>query len=120
MEFKKHLPLTEKIGLIAKKEAQDSMNKKEEINAKIIAKSTLKIFLKWIFCEDNKPLITDLDENDTYNEEKIKNLTYENTFKPEDFNFINQFVTDEFLERMYDNGLQWRKEIALKGKGCPI
>jgi len=53
LEFKKHLPSTEKIGLIAKKEAQDLINKKEEINGKTIAKSTLKIFLKWIFCEDN-------------------------------------------------------------------
>lgn len=118
MKFKKHIPSKEKIGLIAKKEGQELLKKKEIINSKLISKLTLKIFMKWLFCENNKPLYSEEDQENNENFEF--NLTYENTFKSDDFDFVNQFLTEEFLERMYDNGIQWRKEIALKGKGCPI
>lgn len=125
MKFKKHIPCKEKIGFIAKKEAQELLRKKELIDSKIIAKLTLKIFLKWLFCENNKPLLSEDTEEENNkvpidSSEKPKILTYENAFEEKDFEFINQFITDEFLEDMFYNGLQWRKEIALKGEGCKI
>jgi hypothetical protein len=139
LKFKAYLPSNKKIGLIAKKEAQDLLLKKEKINSKIISKLTFKIFLKFLFCENNQPIITENDndnnnnknndakENEDINNKKNQNqkytelkeiLTYENTFKEDDFNFINKYLTEEYLENMFDWGIQWRKEIALKEKGC--
>jgi hypothetical protein len=146
MKFKAYIPSNKKIGLIAKKEAENLLQKKEKINSKSISKLTLKIFLKFLFCENNKPIITESntdsdtntvndnevskkneneknknniqDSNNNDIEEKNRIPTYENTFKENDFDFIDQYLTEEYLENMFDWGIQWRKEIALKEKGC--
>jgi len=121
MKFKEYIPNNKKIGLIAKKEAQELLKKKEIIDSKLISKMTFKIFMKWLFCENNRPIISEENEKINANEdEKNKILTFENTFKEDDFDFINQFITEEYLENMFDWGIQWRKEIALKEKGCLI
>ena len=77
--------------------------------------------MKWLFCVNNRPIISEENEKINANEdEKNKILTFENTFKEDDFDFINQFITEEYLENMFDWGIQWRKQLALKGKGCQI
>lgn len=114
LNFKEHIPSIYKLGLIAKKEADELLIKKEIIDSKLISKKTLKIFLKWLFCENHLTTNTNKENNND------KQKTYENTFVNNDFDFINQFISEDFLERMYLNGLQWRMELALKKKGNPI
>ena len=102
--FVHHLPSPKKLKIIAEQEANILLSKNINIDSSMISKTTLKIFLKWIFCENDK-LNTETDNNIDI----IENL---------DFEFIDNFMNDEdFLNKLYLSSLEYRKEIALKGKG---
>jgi hypothetical protein len=135
MELFNYIPSKEKLGLIAKNEAKYLLNKKEEINSKLISKITLKIFLKWLFCENNQSInkvVDDKSSEHTNNTSRkssgnveIKDKTredptFENTFTKSDFSFIDSFLTEEFLEKMYIGQLCFRRKLAIKGEGNPV
>ena len=138
MELLNYLPSKAKLGLIAKNEAEYLVNQKEEINSKLISKITLKIFLKWLFCENNKTIDNIVDDKssnhakDTSSQTsrskniiEIKNKikedpTFENTFTKSDFTFIDSYLTEEFLEKMYKGQLCFRRKLALKGEGNAV
>ena len=144
LNFIEYIPSKEKLGQITKDESNYLISKKIILDSKIISKTTLKIFLKWLFSENHLKLNQNFSHSNSEsnnlinNLEQIKcNLKNENDSDPfeikdnvtvasdseekkDEFNFINQFLTEEFLENMYLSSLEYRKEIAVKGKGCPL
>jgi len=112
LEFVNYLPSTEKLGEIAKMEVDKLINEKILIDSKQISMSTVKIFLMWLFCENEEKLKNN-SENQESNENKIG-------LNENSFNFINQFLSKENLNMLFESGIEYRKEIAIKGKGCPI
>lgn len=147
LEFVEYLPSKEKLGIIAKEEANYLIQKRMILDSKLISKITLKIFLKWIFSENHIELIIHkINQIDNSNNHKInlnkvnsqnvnpENNNYNNETEPffnkriidskdnnrNENNFIEKFLSDEFLENMYLASIEYRKEIALKGLGCKI
>jgi len=146
MQFIEYIPSKEKLGEIAENEKKYLIENKIKLDSKLISQSTLKIFLKWLFCENhinnfknssNDRIISSNNIHDSLsmisadsNEEKIdsdqtsdtdhtnKNYNFQHkTGKFDEFKFINQFITEEYLDKMFLSSLEYRKEIALKGKG---
>ena len=107
IELTKYFPTEEKLAEIAKVEAK-SILKNTIIDGRDISISTVKIFLKWIFCENDLPL------------NKEKDLRAKTQITNDSFKFINQFLNDNFLQELYEGSIEYRKEIAIKGKGCVI
>jgi hypothetical protein len=93
-----HLPSYMKLAEIASKEADFLLKKNKPVDSKDISKSTFKIFITWLFCEDNS------DEN---------NNQFNN-------NFVTKYVTEELIENIYQGSVEYRKEIAIKGKGDDV
>jgi hypothetical protein len=122
LAFIEHIPSKEKLGLIAKEEAKNLIEKRVILNSKQISKVTLKIFLKWLFSENEKTNETKKENSVCHNFNTLKSIdtTDSNSEIVDEFHFINQFLTEEFLEKMYQSSLEYRKEIAIKGKGCMI
>jgi hypothetical protein len=89
MKFTKELPSKSELGIIAHNEINSFILNNTKINSKDISKLTLKIFTTWIF----------------------KDTTFEHDQKLTG-------LTDEMLEKIYEGSIEYRKEIALKGRGC--
>jgi len=88
LTFAKALPPKSELGNIAHFELQKLLdNNGNKINSKDISKITLKIFTNWIF----------------------KDTTFEH-------DSTMTCLSDDQLERIYQSSIEYRKEIALKGK----
>jgi hypothetical protein len=99
MIFKQFLPGSEILSKIALEESFDLINENKVIDSKQISISTIKIFLKWIFCQEHLSLKENGNDQTT------------------DFTFINNKLNDDILNSLYLASLEFRKEIAIKGKG---
>jgi hypothetical protein len=118
LAFIEHIPSKEKLGSIAQEEATNLIKKGVIIDSKQISKSTLKIFLKWLFSKNektNKNMTEEISSTDTC---QNSNQLNKDLNPADEYDFINRFLTDEFLDKMYHSSLEYRKEIAIKGKGC--
>lgn len=139
MKFIEFIPSKEKLREISEIEKNYLLKNKIILDSKLISKYTLKIFLKWLFCENYLDMEQE-KENQSENQKSINNgienidsektSDSEGTFKHkinskisengkfiDEFSFINKFLTEEFLDEMYKSSLEYRKEIAIKGKG---
>jgi hypothetical protein len=87
------LPSYQNLGEIAAKEAEILLKQNKIIDSKEISKSTFKIFFTWLLCEN-------MDQS---------NLSD-----------LNKIVTEELIEKIYEGSLEYRKEIAIKGKGDEV
>jgi hypothetical protein len=87
--FQKCLPSTNRLGLLAIDEMKRFVecNQNLILDSKMVSILTLKVFLKWLFFDEDW-------ENDT------------------------AYTTTTMLETIYESSLEYRKEIAMKGKGC--
>lgn len=94
------LPSGEKLGEIASREAKALLDNQKIIDSEQISKSTFKVFLTWLFCENHN----------TLGEVSIET----------NFEFINGFLTQDLLDKIYKGSLEYRKEIAIKGKGDDV
>lgn len=101
MILKPYLPSSEILSKIAEEESYDLISKNVIIDSKQISISTIKIFLKWIFCQNHLELL----------KENVKETPCV------DFTFINSLLSEEILYSLYQASLEFRKEIAIKGKG---
>lgn len=107
-EFMKYLPQFHKLGLIATQEANRLLSLGITITSKQISISTLKIFLRYLFCENDQALEIKTSSSPVNGD----------CLKPDidkDCQFIDKYLNDDFLEKMYSAALEWRKEIAIKG-----
>ena len=104
--FKNELPNKEKLAEISNEEAKFLISQKIVVDSKQISKSTVKIFLKWIFCENEKNLSS--------TSENGKQMNEDNKYS---FDFIEKYITEQTLEKLYQGSLEYRKEIAVKGEG---
>lgn len=100
--FKDYLPHQDKIGIIASQEVQELLKNNVLIDSRQISLSTVKIFLKWIFCENHK---------------ELKDEIIDDPLDEHSFDFINSKINDTIINDLYLAGLEFRKEIAVKGKG---
>ena len=107
LKFAEYLPSEKKLGIIANTQAKTLLNKKI-IDGRDISIATVTVFLKWIFCENELPL------------NKNKELRNKNELSENSYQFINKFLTEEFLDQIYNGSIEYRKEIALKGYGCNV
>jgi hypothetical protein len=80
------------------------INNNTIIDSRQISISSVKIFLKWLFCE---------------NEKELKNETCEEPLNNSSFKFINSKINDIILDELYRSELEYRKHIAVKGPSCP-
>jgi hypothetical protein len=87
------LPSYQILGEIAAKEVEILLKQNKIIDSKEISKSTFKIFFTWLLCEN-------MDQS---------NLSD-----------LNKIVTEELIEKIYQGSLEYRKEIAIKGKGDEV
>lgn len=108
-EFMKYLPPSYKLGIIATNEVNRLISSNIPITSKQISMSTLKIFLRYLLCENDKSL--------EVKKQGASNGENEKTDLDKDCIFIDKYINDEFLEKLYEATLEWRKEIAIKGKG---
>lgn len=89
LTFQKLAPPKAELGLIAQHELNKFLDENNgRINSKEIAKITLKIFTKYIFKD------TTFDHDSTMTE-----------------------LSEEQIDKIYQGGIEYRKEIAMKGKG---
>jgi hypothetical protein len=123
--FVEHLPSKEKLGEISHEESKELLTNNLVVDARQISISTLKIFLKWIFCENHIEILKSRKNiinnpvnsgNSDYSHEKY-NKTENSKNLEKKYDFISNFITNEFLENFYESSLEYRKEIAVKGKG---
>lgn len=121
-KFVAYIPSQEKLASIAKQESNNLLKNKIVLDSKLVSKMTVKIFLKWLFMDQVK-----IDDNNTDSSSTNKESTQIDSINSDDevinndgdeFVFINKFLTEEFLDNMYESSLEYRKEIAIKGKGC--
>lgn len=98
MDFIKLLPDLNVLGEIASLESKDLLKSNIKIDGKQVSISTLKSLLKYVF--------TDIKEN-MINHDFINNTITE----------IEKSHNINFYETLYLSSLEYRKEIAVKGKG---
>jgi len=145
LKFIEYLPSKEKLREIAENESEMLISNRTIVDSKNVSKMTLKIFLKWIFFDNNYFIHS--NDNTKYQifTEKINKTNYENhveikseetsdsehpcqelynrsknDLNKKEFSFIDEFLTEEFLDKMYQSSIEYRKEIAIKGKGDPF
>jgi len=125
LSFIEHIPSKDKLGSIAQEEATNLIKNRVVLDSKQISKSTLKIFLKWLFSKKektNQTMTKEASANDfsqnSYIEKNINSNITEDVNSNDEYEFINKFLTEEFLDKMYHSSIEYRKEIAIKGKGC--
>ena len=90
--FQKELPTKAELGTIARTEILRFLEQNNgKLNSKDISILTLKIFTDWIF----------------------KDTTFEHDSQLTGLN-------KEMLEKIFDSSVEYRKELSLKGLGCPV
>jgi hypothetical protein len=119
MKWVEYLPSAEKLGIIADEETKKLIDNNTFLDSKTVSTTTLKVFLKYVFCENHLPLEKNFSHDDVVDmKEQIKyDVTKNKTLDSEAFKFIDEHLTEEFLTYMFESSLEYRKEIAIKGKG---
>jgi hypothetical protein len=103
LKFKDYLPHQDKLGEIARQESEELIKNNKLIDSPQISKSTVKIFLKWLFCENHK---------------ELNNETCTDPLDDQSFNFVDSKINDNIIEELFNAGIEFRKHIAVKGYGC--
>ena len=91
LSFMEHIPSNEKLLKISESEKDYILSNKIFLDAKVVCTSTLKVFLKWLFCENHLGLKGE-EKNHDINKSDI-----------DEFSFINKFLTEEFIDKMYES-----------------
>ena len=92
LHFQKNIPSTAELCLITQREIKKALSTNVVLDGKMISILTLKVFVNWLFYDENK------------------SNTAEDT--------INDVLSDTMLERIYESSIEYRKEIAVRGAGC--
>jgi len=111
LTFFSYTPSLGKFAFIANQEVKRILALPDNIDSIQISKSTVKIFLSWLFCENHLKL------------EKKENITFSKVepeeVRPDDLKFVEQFVNDDVFTKLYESSLEYRKHLAIKGKADP-